>query len=245
MGKHVLVTGATRGIGRGITTALLKNNFKVTGTSHKSAFPKEFNSNLLFNGVNIDLNDIDTLQKNLHPLFGKENVFDVVVNNAGVSFKQSIDSDDENWLSNWDYTLSVNLRSAGLISKWAVSSWLRNENKGILINIASRAAHRGDTGDFISYAASKGGLSALTKTVARSYGKQNITAFDIAPGFVHTEMMEQVKETYPEGYIENELALENMVKPLDIGHLVVFIAGDKAQHLTGQTLHVNSGSHIF
>ena len=242
--EHIFITGVTRGIGKGIAYKLLDDGFRVTGTGHSTAFPDDFTDHENFNGLIVDLADKESINSVVKPIFESDNYPDVVVNNAGVSAKQPITSEDTAWINNWHNTHAINLEAPAIISKWAVENWLENDG-GILINISSRAAHRGDTDDFVSYAASKGGLSALTKSIARSLGKENITAFDIAPGFVETEMMEQVKETYPDGYIEGELSLKNMVNPENIGDLVSFIASGKAQHLTGQTLHVNSGSHLF
>jgi len=242
--KHIFVTGVTRGIGKGITYKLLEEEFRVTGTGHSTAFPEDFTDHKHFKGLNVDLADVDSLNSVIKPLFESDNYPDVVINNAGVSQKQSITSADTPWIENWHNTHAINLKAPAIISKWAINNWLE-DNGGILINISSRAAHRGDTDDFASYAASKGGLSAFTKSIARSLGKKNITAFDIAPGFVETEMMEQVKETYPDGYIEDELSLNTMVQPENIGDLIAFIASGKARHLTGQTLNINSGSHLF
>ena len=245
MQKTVFVTGSSRGIGKAITKELLAQDYNVIGTYHNTKIDSSIVVSDLFTSVNVDLSDVTSLKQNIHPLFTKNGAPKIIVNNAGISIEQEVTSDDDRWLKTWDRTHNINLKASALICKWAISNWLENNTQGIIINISSRAGHRGDTAPFLSYAATKGGLSAVTKTIARSYGKEGITAFDVAPGFVETDMMKEVKQQYPEGYIEDELALSSMVQPADVGKLVAFIASGEAKHLTGQTLHINSGSHIW
>jgi len=241
----ILVTGASKGIGKAIISVLLEQSFEVIGTYHNTPIDKTIAENDLFRGCKVNLSNIDSLKNNISPLFFESVAPITVINNAGISEEHQITDDDDKWLNNWEKTEAINLRAPSLICKWAISRWLENDSKGIIINITSRAGHRGDTAPFLSYAATKGGLSAVTKSIARSYGKEGITAFDIAPGFVETDMMNIVKEQYPGGYIESELALSSMVQPVDVANLVAFVASGKAEHLTGQTLHINSGSHIW
>lgn len=245
MNRKVLVTGSSRGIGKAITEELLDQKFNVFGTYNSTQIDKNITEHNLFSKLRVNLSDIDSLKAAIYPLFGDADAPEIIVNNAGISKEQPIDGSDDEWLENWDLTNGINLKAPALICKWAISSWLDTKTQGIIVNISSRAGHRGDTAPFLSYAATKGGLSAITKTIARSYGKQGITAFEVAPGFVETDMMKEVQQQYPEGYIENELALSQMVQPADVGKLVTFIARGEARHLTGQTLHINSGSHIW
>ena len=95
---------------------------------------------------------------------------------------------DQDWMDKWDKTQQVNLRSMALISKWAINAWKERRIEGRIINIASRAGVRGDTGEYAAYAASKAGMIAFTKSIARSLGNEGITAYSIAPGFVNTDM---------------------------------------------------------
>jgi NAD(P)-dependent dehydrogenase (short-subunit alcohol dehydrogenase family) len=112
-----------------------------------------------------------------------------------------------------------------------------------LVNISSRAAFRGDTEDYLAYAASKGGVVSLTRSIARAFGKDNIKAFDLAPGFTHTEMAQVFIDKYGEDYVKDG-ALPNMTEPADIARMVVFLASGNADHATGTTIDMNAGSYV-
>ncbi|MEM6526357.1 MAG: SDR family oxidoreductase, partial [Bacteroidota bacterium] len=115
---------------------------------------------------------------------------------------------------------------------------------GIIINISSRAARRGDTSDYLAYAASKGGLEAITKSIARAYGKKGITAFGVAPGFTRTDMAQDFIKAYGEDYVLNDLSLPELTEPKDIAQTVVFLASGLARHATGTTIDINAGSYV-
>ena len=110
--------------------------------------------------------------------------------------------------------------------------------------IASRAAFRGETEEYLGYAASKGGLISLGRTVARSFGRYNIKSFMLAPGFVKTAMADQFIEAYGRERILSELALNELTEPKDVAPLVVLMCSGLMDHATGATIDVNAGSHI-
>ena len=126
-----------------------------------------------------------------------------------------------------------------------IKIWADLHIDGILINISSRAAQRGDTEEFAAYAASKAGMIAFVKSVARNYGKRGITAYSIAPGFVHTDLAVESIKTYGEEYLTRGLALDTIVPPSDIATLAYRIGTGELKHATGQTFHINSGSYLF
>jgi len=113
-----------------------------------------------------------------------------------------------------------------------------------IVYIASRAAFRGDTADYLAYAASKGGMVALARSVARSFGKQGVKAFVVAPGFTRTEMAGDFIRDYGEDYAMQDIALERMTEPRDIAPLVVFLASGLADHCTGTSIDVNAASYV-
>lgn len=241
---YALVTGSSRGIGKCITQAMLKADGRVLGTARSSEFPSEFSQNENFEGLHVDLSDPVAVEQKMKPIFGRDVAPEVLVNNAGIFRDADIEDDDESWLDNWDTTMQVNLRAPALLSKWAVNRWLK-EDGGYLINIASRAAYRGDTQEYASYAASKGGLVAMTKSIARDFGKRGISAYSIAPGFIKTDMAEESIDVYGEEYLTEGMAFDEITSPQEVGELVAFIASGKVPHMTGSTFHINGGSYMI
>jgi 3-oxoacyl-[acyl-carrier protein] reductase len=139
--------------------------------------------------------------------------------------------------------MMVNLNAAALLCKRAVAHF-QQQGGGRIISISSRAAFRGDTADYLAYAASKGGLVSLTRSLARAFGKQGIRAFIIAPGFTRTEMAQDFIDQYGEDYALNDIALERLTEPADLGPMVVLLASGLADHATGCTIDINAGSYV-
>ena len=237
----VLVTGTSRGIGQSIAQKLLEEGHQVIGTSRSD--DHKFPDNQNYRHIACDLSKPEEVE-NLKAIFQDEEIPEVLINNAGMFAEADFDISDKEWLANWDLTLQVNLRSAALISKWALNAWKTSGIEGRLINISSRAGTRGDTQEFASYAASKGGMTALTKSIARSFGAYGITAYTIAPGFVNTDMAQGSIETYGEEYLTQGLALDSIAPPEQIAEISYLLAAGKLKHATGQTFHVNSGSYL-
>ncbi|MCK5101466.1 MAG: SDR family oxidoreductase, partial [Cyclobacteriaceae bacterium] len=168
---------------------------------------------------------------------------DVIVNNAGVAIKSDPEKDDVAWIDDWLQTMDINLNAIGLLSKKAIQHF-KIVGGGIIINISSRAAFRGDSKDYMAYAASKAGLVGLTRSIARAYGKDGIKAFLVAPGFVRTSMAQEFIDEYGEEYAIRDLALDRMTEPKDIAQFVAFLASGLADHATGGTFDVNAGSYV-
>lgn len=238
---NALITGTSRGIGKVITDSLLELGYKVTGTSRSAIHPHLQTDN--YTHITCDLSDPENIAK-LKALFDAEDTPEVLINNAGIFPEADFGISDEEWLEVWDQTMQVNLRAAALLCKWAVNSWKSKGIEGRIINISSRAGHRGDTQEYAAYAASKGGMTAMTKSIARSMGEFGITAYTIAPGFVDTDMARESIEVYGEDYLTKDLALDSIAPPEQIASLVVLLASGKLTHATGQTFHVNSGSYL-
>lgn len=245
-GQVILVTGGSRGIGAGITRQLLEAGATVA---------VHYNSNRqqaeqLCEGYEAhsyvfqaDLSDAQAainLFKQVIEHFGQLNC---LVSNAGVAVSSAEDKQEEEWLRDWDFTMNVNLRACGLLCKMAVEHFQTHDG-GRIVNISSRAAFRGDTADYLAYAASKGGVVALTRSIARAYGKQNIKAFNIAPGFVRTDMAQDFMDQYGEEYALNDIALNQLTEPKDLAPTVAFLASGLADHATGCTIDINAGSYV-
>jgi NAD(P)-dependent dehydrogenase (short-subunit alcohol dehydrogenase family) len=141
--------------------------------------------------------------------------------------------------------MAINLRAAGILSQLAVRHFIAKKKGGRIITIASRAAFRGDDREYLAYAASKAGLVALSKSIARAFGRYNITSFVIAPGWVKTAMAEETVKAYGSKRLLAEQALRRrLTGPEDIAPLVVFLASGIADHATGTTIDVNAGSYV-
>lgn len=242
--KTALVTGASRGIGHAITKTLLNDGISVTGTARTSPFPDDLRNCEQFTGIHVDLEKESEINESLKPLFFN-NAPDILINNAGIFIDSSIESDDENWLDAWDKTLQVNLRSSSLLSKWFINAHQENHTEGFLINVASRAAYRGDTQEYAAYAASKAGMVAFTKSVARDYSKKGIYAYSIAPGFIDTDMARNSVSVYGEEYLTQDSAFETMTKPSDVAEMAAFLCRGKVKHMSGSTFHINGGSYMI
>lgn len=243
MSGTVLITGASRGIGLEAAAIMLAQGWNVIGTSKSSPFPEKIASQKGFSGMHVDLGDPESIIQLKKTI--EETSIDVLVNNAGIFEPVSFEGSDETWDEAWDKTLKVNLLSPAKLAKWAVNAWKGSGKSGIIINVSSRASYRGETADYPSYAASKAALTALTKTLARGFGKDNIYAYTVAPGFVDTDMAAGSVGVYGKDYLTKDLVLDEIVPPAEVGVLIATLASGKLRHMTGQTFHINSGSYLI
>lgn len=139
--------------------------------------------------------------------------------------------------------MDINLNSVGLLTKLGLDHFKEN-NMGTFIYIGSRAVFRGETEEYLAYAASKGGLVSLARSVARSFGKFNIKSFILSPGFTRTQMAEDFIAQYGEEKVLNEIALNELTTPEDLAPLIGLMCSGLMDHATGATIDVNAGSHI-
>lgn len=244
--KTVLVTGASRGIGRAIAKAAAEAGARVAVHYRREQEQAEALADALggeTRAFQADLAEPAACTKLWHEVTGHYGRVDVLVNNAGVAVSLPLDADDAAWQEGWDRTMAVNLRAPELLARLALRHFVKNGG-GRIINVASRAAFRGDTPEYAAYAASKGGLIALTRTIARGYGKRGVKAFALAPGFTHTDMAQDFIDAYGENWVLDDLALDTLTRPEDIAPLAVLLASGLADHATGTTIDVNAGSYV-
>lgn len=241
--NKILITGCSRGIGKSITEKLLADKKTVIGTWVKTS-PDSFSRSHHFTGIQADLNSEDQLKRVLKPLIEKE-APDVLVNNAGIFVPASFSANDSEWLSVWDRTLNVNLRSAALLTKWFINRHFSRGSKGMVINIASRAAYRGDTQEYAAYAASKAGMTAFTKSIARDFSRKGIVAYTIAPGFIETDMAKESIAVLGEEALTRGSAFDEITKPDEVANLVAFLVKGEVKHMSGSTFHINGGSYMI
>jgi 3-oxoacyl-[acyl-carrier protein] reductase len=246
-GRVLLVTGGDRGIGKAIVEKCVSEDGFIAlhynkGYDQAKAVKSKFNNSIsLFNADLSDPLNAVTLFDNVVNSTSK---IDVLINNAGVAIDSDLSGNDTDWLNAWNTTISINLTSAAILCRKAILHFISNGIRGRIINISSRAAFRGDTADYLAYAASKGGMVALTRSLARAYGKNGIVAFTVAPGFVKTDMAESFFTKYGKDNMLKDNALAQITLPDDIAPLVSFLASGQADHSTGGTFDINAGSYV-
>ena len=246
----VLLTGSSKGIGFNIAKTLINEGHDVAlhynkNKSELDALLKDSKTNSFT--IQSDLSDSNQIKDLVNSTIDKLSFPDCIINNAGIAESADISADFEIWNELFDRTIDVNLKAPSLIFKEFIKHKRENKINSRLrfINIASRAAFRGEQQDYISYACSKGGLISLTKTMSRSFGEtDNIVAISIAPGFVRTEMAQSFIEKHGEDVVKQGITLDRLTEPKDISPIVSLIVSGKMDHSTGSTIDVNGGSFL-
>ena len=246
----VLLTGSSKGIGYKIAKDLLAEGHELALHYNKNESPLDALLKKDKTGsfsIQADLSQQEEIKKMVENTIGKLSFPDCIINNAGIAESADISLDINDWSKMFDKTIDVNLKAPSLIFKEflkykrdkKINSRLR------IINIASRAAFRGEQQDYISYACSKGGIISLTKTMSRSFGEtDNIVAISIAPGFVRTDMAQSFIDKHGEDVVGQGITLDRLTEPKDISPLVSLIVSGKMDHSTGSTIDVNGGSFL-
>ncbi len=245
-GRVVLVTGASRGIGRALAAGLGRAGATVAAHYNQNIEAAATLAATLGHEARTfqaDLARVEECDRLFDEVVDHYGRLDVLVNNAGIGVMAPIAASTEIWNMAWQRTMHVNLRATELLCRRALRHFTQRGG-GRIISVASRAAFRGDTADYMAYAASKGGVVALTRSIARAFGKQNICAFVIAPGFVRTDMAQDSINAYGEDFVVGDLALSRLTEPEDLAPTVVLLASGLADHATGATIDINAGSYV-
>ena len=243
-GKVALITGASRGIGRETALRMAEAGARVIVNYCRSARDAEEVVARIGAAkavaVQADVSnpgDVERLVARAIETFGG---LDVVVNNAALSAENRFDGDDyEAWLRGWQRTFELNVFGAANVAFLAMR-WMRANGGGKVINVASRAAFRGET-EFADYGASKAALVNLTRSIARACAKDNIVASCVAPGFIETEMARPLLEKNRHS-IESQIPLGRVGTPDDVASVILFLASSMADYLNGVTIDINGGS---
>ncbi|MCW1384162.1 SDR family oxidoreductase [Novosphingobium sp. KCTC 2891] len=230
-----LVTGSTRGIGAAIAESLAARGIRVVRHGSRPA-PGVIGADLADPGAPQRL-----WQAALEAAGG---TIDVLVNNAGLFEANPIAGSDIAWLDAFEDTLRINLTSAAQLSRFAVQHWLERGHAGRIVHVASRAGYRGDSPDHWHYAAAKGGMIAMHKTIARGYAAQGILSFAITPGFTDTAMAGDYLASRGGPGLLADIPLGRVATPDEIATIATFCALDAPPSMTGTTIDANGASYV-
>lgn len=230
--NQILLTGASRGIGAAIATALDRPDIRLIGQGTRSGLAADFADPAA---------PAQLWQKALDALDGR---IDVLINNAGVFEPNPIDQDDDAWVANWERTMRINLTASAELCRFAVKHWLDTGRAGRIVNVASRAAYRGDSPAHWHYAASKAGMVGMTKSIARGYAAQGILAFAICPGFTMTGMAEEYLASRGGDRLLADIPLGRVAMPEEIATAARFLALEAPPSMTGAVIDINGASYV-
>jgi 3-oxoacyl-[acyl-carrier protein] reductase len=245
--RVVLVTGAAGGIGAATARTLAADGASVVVHDlRRKGQLGELAAELgdAAHALSADLSDPAAADALWHEAVAWRGHVDVLVNNAGIYEAASLDEDLATWHASWERTLAVCLVSPAALCRAAIASFGAQPGGGVIVNLASRAAWRGEDPDYWHYAAAKAGVVAMTKTIARQYGRQGVTAFAVAPGFVDTPFNAPAVAEHGMEMFVNDTALGEVAQPQDVANVIAFLASGKARHVTGATIDVNTASYV-
>ncbi len=231
---NILITGSSRGIGAAASALLQSSGHAVAGHSSRGG------------GGLIGADLIDPAapralwEAALDQLGGR---IDVLVNNAGVYEEAADDVDDAAWQAAWSRTLTVNLQASADLSRLAVQHF-RTSGGGRIVNVASRAAYRGDSPAHWHYAASKAGMIAMTKSIARGYARDGILAFAVCPGYTVTEMTEEYLQSRGGLAMLGDIPLGRVASADEVGETIRWLSVDAPASATGTVIDVNGASYV-
>lgn len=242
--KVVVITGASRGIGLSIAESFAKDGATIAICSTNDEKAKETakqladNYNITAFGKGVDIKSFDSASTFIQDIVNEYGRIDVLINNAGITRDNLLLRMDEN---EWNQVIETNLNSIFNTTKSAIKFMLKKKY-GRIINVSSVVGLMGNPGQS-NYAASKAGMIAFTKSIAREYGKKNITINAIAPGFIQTDMIETLPKDYLDNIIEN-IPMSRLGMPNDVSQACKFLASDHASYITGQVLSIDGGLYM-
>ena len=241
-GKNIIITGASRGIGKGIAEVFVKHGANIAFTYHSSeekaqALEKELSGDNIFRvkGYKSDASDFEAAQQLVKDVIHDFGSVDVLVNNAGITKDGLLMRMSE---KDFDSVMEVNVKSVFNMTKSVVVPMLKSK-KGSIINISSVVGVKGNAGQ-ANYAASKAAINGFTKSIALELGSRNIRCNAIAPGFIETEMTQALAEETVKQW-RDQIPLKRGGNPIDVANTTLFLASDLSTYVTGQVINVCGG----
>ena len=239
-GKTAIITGATRGIGKGIAQVFAQHGANIAFTYASSAtkaeeLEKKLSSLVKIKGYQSDASDYDAAQKLVDEVIKEFGQIDIVVNNAGITRDNLILRMSE---EEWNEVIRINLDSVFNLTK-LVAKPMMKQRKGSIINMSSVVGVKGNAGQ-ANYAASKSGIIGFSKSIALELGSRNIRCNVVAPGFIETEMTDALDEKTIQEWRDN-IPLKRGGTPEDIANACLYLASDLSSYVTGHVLNVNGG----
>lgn len=229
---NILLTGSSRGIGAAIAATLDRPDVAIVGHGTRSGIPADFADPAAPRAL---------WDAALERLGG---TIDVLINNAGVFDANPLENDDHAWVEAWDRTMRINLTAAAELCRLAVLHWRSRGTGGRIVNVSSRAAYRGDSPAHWHYAASKAGMVAMTKSIARGYASEGILAFAICPGFTMTGMADDYLSSRGGDKLLADIPLGRVAAPDEVADVARFLALEAPASMTGAVLDVNGASYV-
>jgi 3-oxoacyl-[acyl-carrier protein] reductase len=241
--KKVLITGASRGIGRAIAVHLSSLGFQVWGTSTTEEGAKNITTDLSTSafsgkGIVLSLDNKEQLQDALENILKTHGPFDILINNAAITDDQIVMRMKQD---QWDHVIDVNLSATFQVIRTLLRPMVKNR-WGRIVNISSVVAYTGNLGQ-ANYSAAKAGVVAMSKSIAHEVARYGVTVNCIAPGFIETDMTAVLSEPIKEKLLD-QIPMGKMGQPMDVAKTVAFLVSDDAQYMTGSTLHVNGGLYM-
>ena len=237
--KKVLITGATGGIGYALVKRFVSLNASVLATGTKNekldSLKKEFPS---INILKFDISDHSKVEEFIENVHSQLVGLDILINNAGINMDNLSLRMKEN---EWQKVIDINLGSTFLLCKYAIKKMLKKKY-GRIVNITSIVGHTGNLGQ-ANYAASKAGIIGMTKSLAIEYAKKNITLNCVSPGFIKTNMTENILENV-KAMLTSRIPMAKLGSGEDVANSVAFLSSEAASYITGETIHVNGGMYM-
>ncbi|MFM5885693.1 MAG: SDR family NAD(P)-dependent oxidoreductase [Novosphingobium sp.] len=232
-----LVTGSSRGIGAAIAARLRARGVTVIGHARSAADAET---------IAADLTDPTAAARIWEQALARSphGRIDCLINNAGLFEANPLGLSDIAWLDNWEDTLRINLTAAAELSRYAVRAWLDGGRKGRIVHVASRAGYRGDSPDHWHYAAAKGGMIAMHKTIARQYAAQGVMSYAICPGFTDTAMAGDYLASRGGAGLLADIPLGRVATPDEIAAIAEFCTLDAPESMTGTVIDANGASYV-